>query len=90
MLSFYPYSLKLKQLLSEHYKDKAESIEVCSCQGHSGVQVLDFSLSHLLQVDTMGLSGERVITAMGERLDRTLKETTKTYDWILLLGGTYT
>ena len=35
----------------------------------------------------MGVSGERVITAMSERLDETLKVATKSYDWILLLGG---
>ena len=36
----------------------------------------------------MGISGERVINSMSERLDGTLKESKQPYDWIIILGGT--
>ena len=85
MLTFYPYSLKLKELLTSHYGDK-EPVEVYWDWTIIVCKVLSFSVSHS-QVDTMGVSGERVITAMSERLDETLKVATKSYDWILLLGG---
>ena len=39
-------------------------------------------------MDTMGVSGEKVINSMSKRLDRTLKESKQPYDWIILLGGT--
>ncbi len=42
---------------------------------------------HYLQVDTRGRSGERVITEMGTRLEKVLREAKEPYHWVLILGG---
>ena len=34
----------------------------------------------------MGVSGERVVTSMGVRLESVLKEAKQPYDWIMILG----
>lgn len=41
----------------------------------------------LTQVDTRGVTGEKVIDSMVDRLDRILKGAQKQYDWVLILGG---
>ena len=41
----------------------------------------------LTQVDNRGVSGEKVIDSMVDRLDRILSEEGKQYDWVLILGG---
>jgi len=38
-------------------------------------------------VDTRGVTGEKVIDSMVDRLDRILKGAQKQYDWVLILGG---
>ena len=43
------------------------------------------SLALHIQVDTMGVSGERVIDSMKNRLDTVLSK--QSYNWIIILGG---
>ena len=40
------------------------------------------------EVDTAGVSGERVVPSMPCRLDRILNEAAQPYDWVIILGGT--
>ena len=42
----------------------------------------------LVVVDTAGVSGEMVVPTMTERLDKILKQSSKPYNWVCILGGT--
>ena len=39
-------------------------------------------------VHSAGVSGEKVVPSMSERLDKLLKEASQPYDWVIILGGT--
>ena len=41
-----------------------------------------------VEVDTTGVSGERVFTTMNHRLDKILNDVAQPYDWVIILGGT--
>lgn len=82
MLALYPYSTRLKVLLSEHCKDPVEVSVATSLDTRLLVKP-----QHLIQVETRGVSGERVINEMSKRLDKVLQAAQQPYDWILFLGG---
>ena len=51
-------------------------------------QLLEEHCKDAVVVDTAGVSGERVVPTMTQRLNRLLEEASQPYDWILVLGGT--